>query len=196
MERDKSKSEEEIQSTESLHEHHCFIAAQGQSPLRVDKFLMTRIENATRSKIQQAAKSGSIFIGENAVKSNYKVKGGDHIRVLFSHPPYQNILIPEYLPLNIVYEDEKSLVFKDINPIAPTHLLIIPKKQIEKISDASEDDELLLGHLFLVAGKVARQLGVEDAFRLVINNGAGAQQTVFHLHIHLIAEREFSWPPG
>ena len=105
MERDKSKSEEEIRSTESLHEHHCFIAAQGQSPLRVDKFLMTRIENATRNKIQQAAKSGSIFIGENAVKSNYKVKGGDHIRVLFSHPPYQNILIPEYLPLNIVFEE-------------------------------------------------------------------------------------------
>ena len=79
MERDKSKSEEEIRSTESLHEHHCCIAAQGQSPLRVDKFLMTRIENATRNKIQQAAKSGSIFVGENAVKSNYKVKGGDHI---------------------------------------------------------------------------------------------------------------------
>ncbi|MDA9569310.1 RluA family pseudouridine synthase [Flavobacteriaceae bacterium] len=110
MERDKSKSEEEIRSTESLHEHHCFIAAQGQSPLRVDKFLMTRIENATRNKIQQAAKSGSIFVGENAVKSNYKVKGGDHIRVLFSHPPYQNILIPEYLPLNIVFEDETLIV--------------------------------------------------------------------------------------
>lgn len=105
-------------------------------------------------------------------------------------------IIDKELPADIVYEDEKSLVFKDINPIAPTHLLIIPKKQIEKISDASEDDELLLGHLFLVAGKVARLLGVEDAFRLVINNGAGAQQTVFHLHIHLIAEREFSWPPG
>ena len=69
-------------------------------------------------------------------------------------------------------------------------------KQIEKISDSKEEDQELLGHLFLVAGKVARQLGIEDAFRLVVNNGAGAQQTVFHLHIHLIAEREFSWPPG
>ena len=105
-------------------------------------------------------------------------------------------IIDKELPADIVYEDEKSLVFKDINTIAPTHLLIIPKKQIEKISDASEDDELLLGHLFLVAGKVETMVGVEDAFRLVINNGAGAQQTVFHLHIHLIAEREFSWPPG
>ena len=105
-------------------------------------------------------------------------------------------IIDKEIPADIIYEDEKSLVFKDINPAAPTHILIIPKKQIEKISDAEESDQDLLGHLFLVAGKVARQLGVENAFRLVVNNGAGAQQTVFHLHIHLIAEREFSWPPG
>ena len=105
-------------------------------------------------------------------------------------------IIDKKIPADIIYEDEKSLVFKDINPVAPIHILIIPKKQIEKISDAEESDQDLLGHLFLVAGKVARQLGVENAFRLVVNNGAGAQQTVFHLHIHLIAEREFSWPPG
>ena len=105
-------------------------------------------------------------------------------------------IIDKEIPADIIYEDEKSLVFKDINPVAPVHILIIPKKQIEKISDAEQTDQDLLGHLFLVAGKVARQLGVENAFRLVVNNGAGAQQTVFHLHIHLIAEREFSWPPG
>ena len=105
-------------------------------------------------------------------------------------------IIDKEIPADIIYEDEKSLVFKDINPVAPTHVLIIPKKQIEKISDAEETDQDLLGHLLIVAGKVARQLGVENAFRLVVNNGAGAQQTVFHLHINLIAEREFSWPPG
>ena len=105
-------------------------------------------------------------------------------------------IIDKEIPADIIYEDEKSLVFKDINPVAPTHILIIPKKQIEKISDAEETDQDLLGHLLIVAGKVARQLGVENAFRLVVNNGAGAQQTVFHLHIHLLAEREFSWPPG
>ena len=105
-------------------------------------------------------------------------------------------IIDKEIPADIIYEDEKSLVFKDINPVAPIHILIIPKKQIEKISDAEQTDQDLLGHLFIVAGKVARQLGVENAFRLVVNNGTGAQQTVFHLHIHLIAEREFSWPPG
>ena len=105
-------------------------------------------------------------------------------------------IIDRELPADIIYEDEQSLVFRDINPVAPTHLLIIPKKQIEKISDANDEDQELLGHLFLVAGRVAKQLEIDDAFRLVVNNGAGAQQTVFHLHIHLIAEREFSWPPG
>ena len=105
-------------------------------------------------------------------------------------------IIDKELPADIVYEDELALVFKDINPVAPMHLLIIPKKQIEKVSDAEDQDKELLGHLLLVAGKVARDLGIDEAFRLVVNNGAGAQQTVFHLHIHLIAEREFTWPPG
>ena len=105
-------------------------------------------------------------------------------------------IIDKELPADIIYEDERALVFKDINPVAPTHLLIIPKKQIEKVSDAEDQDKELLGHLLLVAGKVARDLGIDEAFRLVVNNGAGAQQTVFHLHIHLIAEREFTWPPG
>ena len=108
---------------------------------------------------------------------------------------FQKIINKE-INADIIYEDEKSLVFRDINPVAPTHLLIIPKKHIEKISNAYEEDQDLLGHLFLVAGKVAKELGIENAFRLVVNNGAGAQQTVFHLHIHLLAEREFSWPPG
>ncbi len=105
-------------------------------------------------------------------------------------------IIDKEIPADIVYEDDHCLVFKDINPVAPIHLLIIPKKQIEKIADTELLDQNLLGHLFLVAGNVARDLGVEDAFRLVVNNGSGAGQTVFHLHIHLIAGREFTWPPG
>jgi len=105
-------------------------------------------------------------------------------------------IIDREIPADILYEDDKSLVFKDINPVAPIHVLIIPKKQIAKISDAEDIDLEILGHLMLVAGKVARQLGVEDAFRLVVNNGEKALQSVFHLHIHLISGREFKWPPG
>ena len=105
-------------------------------------------------------------------------------------------IIDKELPADIVYEDDSCLAFKDINPVAPVHILIIPKKKIEKISDSSQEDKELLGHLFIVAGDIAKDLGIADAFRLVVNNGAGAQQTVFHLHIHLIAGREFQWPPG
>ena len=105
-------------------------------------------------------------------------------------------IIDKEIPAEILFEDDKCLVFKDINPIAPIHVLIIPKKTIEKISDSKKEDTELLGYLLLKAGDIARELGVEEAFRLVVNNGAGAQQTVFHLHIHLIAGREFSWPPG
>ena len=105
-------------------------------------------------------------------------------------------IIDREIPAEVLYEDEFSLAFKDINPVAPHHVLIIPKKNIPKISDAELEDRALLGHLMYVAGEVARELGIEDAFRLVVNNGADAQQTVFHLHIHLIAGRPFTWPPG
>ena len=95
---------------ESLHEHFSFTADKGQEPLRVDKYLMNRIENATRNKIQNAAKAGSIFVNDKAVKSNYKVKGGDVVRVLFGHPPHENLMVPEDIPIEIVYEDDTVVV--------------------------------------------------------------------------------------
>lgn len=96
--------------TDSLHEHYSFDASKGQEPLRVDKFLMNFIENATRNKIQAAAKEGNIWVNQKPVKSNYKVKAGDKVQVMFEHPPYENLLVPEDIPLNIVYEDEVLLV--------------------------------------------------------------------------------------
>ena len=97
-------------SQEDLFEHHKFTAAKGQEPLRVDKFLMNFIENATRNKIQQAAKQGHIWVNGAKVKQNYKVKAGDEVKVLFEHPPYEFLLTPEDIPLDIVYEDETLLV--------------------------------------------------------------------------------------
>jgi 23S rRNA pseudouridine1911/1915/1917 synthase len=96
--------------TDSLHEHYSFEASKGQEPLRVDKFLMNFIENATRNKIQAAAKEGNIWVNQMPVKSNYKVKAGDKVQVMFEHPPYENLLVPEDIPLDIVYEDEVLLV--------------------------------------------------------------------------------------
>jgi histidine triad (HIT) family protein len=95
----------------------------------------------------------------------------------------------------LVYEDDRALAFHDVNPQAPTHILVIPRKPIERLAAVEERDEPLLGHLLVVARKVAQQEGLED-FRLVVNNGPGAGQTVFHLHIHLLGGRAMRWPPG
>lgn len=105
-------------------------------------------------------------------------------------------IISKEIPAEIVYEDDQCLAFKDVNPQAPVHILIIPKKSIAKIADANVQDQNILGYLMLKAGEIADELGVKDAFRLVINNGEGAGQTVFHLHIHLLAGRALTWPPG
>ena len=101
---------ETLDIDESLYEHYSFTADSGQQALRVDKFLMNRIENATRNKIQQAAKAGSVRVNDVVVKSNYKVKGGDEVKVLFTHPPYENLLVGEDIPLDIVYEDDALVV--------------------------------------------------------------------------------------
>lgn len=93
-----------------FHEHYNFTASPGQEPLRIDKFLMNFIEFATRNKIQQAAKEGHIWVNNVPVKQNYKVKPGDVVRVMFSHPPHESLLVPEDIPLNVIYEDESLLV--------------------------------------------------------------------------------------
>ena len=95
---------------ENIHEHFNFTADKGQDPLRVDKFLMNRIENSTRNKIQQAARSGNIYVNGTVVKSNYKVKGEDNVQVLFAHPPHENLLIPENIPIDILYEDNCLII--------------------------------------------------------------------------------------
>ena len=105
-------------------------------------------------------------------------------------------IINKEIPADILYEDDISIVIKDISPQAPTHLLIIPKKVIPKLSDATKEDQEILGHLMLVAGKIADDLGLDETFRLVVNNGAKAGLCVFHLHLHLLSGRNLNWPPG
>jgi histidine triad (HIT) family protein len=105
-------------------------------------------------------------------------------------------IIRREIPADIVYEDELCLAFRDINPQAPVHVLVIPKKEIDRLSGAKAEDQALLGHMMLAAGKIARELGVGDAFRLVVNNGEQAGQSVFHLHLHILAGRKLRWPPG
>lgn len=105
-----TKASASSNDNDELFEHYHFTAAKGQEPLRVDKFLMNFIENASRNKIQKAAKSGNIFVNGETVKSNHKVKAGDEVKVLMSYPPYENLLEPEDIPIDIVYEDDQLLV--------------------------------------------------------------------------------------
>ena len=105
-------------------------------------------------------------------------------------------IIRREIPADIVYEDDRCLAFRDVNPQAPVHILVIPKQPIARLADADESDESLLGHLLLAANKVAADQGIGDAFRVAINNGAGVGQSVFHLHLHVLGGRSFTWPPG
>ncbi|MEM6910553.1 MAG: histidine triad nucleotide-binding protein [Verrucomicrobiota bacterium] len=111
---------------------------------------------------------------------------------------FQKIIARE-IPAQIEYEDELCLVFHDIAPQAPTHLLLVPKKPIPRVGRATEDDQALLGHLLLIARDLAARLGFQEedqGFRLVINHGENGGEAVPHLHIHLLAGRKLGWPPG
>lgn len=99
-------------------------------------------------------------------------------------------------PAKKIYEDERAFVFEDINPQAPTHVLIIPKKHIVGLKEAQPEDAEIIGYLHLVAAQIARQRGIEDGYRTVFNVGPRAGQSVFHLHLHLLGGRVLRWPPG
>ena len=106
-------------------------------------------------------------------------------------------IIARKIPAAIVYEDDLVLAFRDITPQAPTHVLIIPKKPIPRVAEATPEDQAVLGHLLLKAAEVANQLGLtQSGFRLVFNNGPAAGEAVPHLHCHIIGGRQMGWPPG
>jgi histidine triad (HIT) family protein len=106
-------------------------------------------------------------------------------------------ILAKEIPAELLHEDELCVAFRDVAPKAPVHLLVIPKRPIVNLDSATLADRDVLGHLMLTAAELARQQGfAEDGYRLVVNNGAGAGQSVFHLHVHVLAGRSFAWPPG
>jgi histidine triad (HIT) family protein len=105
-------------------------------------------------------------------------------------------IIRREIPAEIIYEDDLCLAFKDINAQAPVHLLVIPKKPIAKLADTESQDHALLGHLLLTVKRVAEKAGLENGYRVVINNGEDGGQTVYHLHLHILGGRQMAWPPG
>ncbi len=105
-------------------------------------------------------------------------------------------IIRREIPANIVYEDDLALAFKDVNPQAPIHILVIPKKPIPQLDASTPEDQALLGHLLLTIKKVAKQAGLSKGYRVVLNNGYDGGQTVYHLHFHILGDRQMLWPPG
>ncbi|MEP0801251.1 histidine triad nucleotide-binding protein [Funiculus sociatus] len=105
-------------------------------------------------------------------------------------------IIRREIPADIVYEDDLALAFKDIQPQAPVHILVIPKKPIPQLADAELQDHALMGHLLLTVKRVAEQAGLSNGYRVVINNGDDGGQTVPHLHLHILGKRQMKWPPG
>ncbi|XP_067634804.1 adenosine 5'-monophosphoramidase HINT1 [Eurosta solidaginis] len=105
-------------------------------------------------------------------------------------------ILRKEIPCNFIYEDDKCVAFHDINAQAPTHFLVIPRKPIAQLSFATSDDTELLGHLMLVGAKVAKDIGLEKGYRVVINNGQHGAQSVYHLHLHFLGGRQMHWPPG
>jgi len=105
-------------------------------------------------------------------------------------------IIDREIPARIVFEDDQVLAFHDVNPQAPVHVLVIPKRAIDRIENMKPSDEPLLGHMVWAATEVARTLKLNDGYRVVINNGEHAGQSVFHIHVHLLGGRHLGWPPG
>ena len=105
-------------------------------------------------------------------------------------------IIRKEIPADIVYEDDLTIAFRDIAPQAPVHILVIPKKPLPQLAAAESEDHALMGHLLLTAKRVAQQLGLDNGYRLVINNGVDGGQTVDHLHLHILGGRPLKWPPG
>ena len=106
-------------------------------------------------------------------------------------------ILAKEIPSKTVYEDEQAVAFEDINPQAPTHILVVPRRHIPSLNEVTAEDAPLVGYLHLVAAKLARERGIaESGYRTVLNNGRGAGQSVFHLHLHLLGGRGMRWPPG
>ena len=108
---------------------------------------------------------------------------------------FQKIIARE-IPAKVVWEDDEAIAFHDVNPQAPVHVLIVPKKVIPRLAEASESDRAALGKLLLVAAEIAKKLGLTGGYRVVINNGPDAGESVPHLHVHLLGKRALGWPPG
>ncbi|XP_078406915.1 putative HIT-like protein Synpcc7942_1390 [Cetorhinus maximus] len=166
------------------------------------RFTAPRLLYVRRALLESRLGGGCVQKGCCSSKVNgsevLKAKLADDARKKYGNQPPTLFtkIIDKSLPADILYEDDQCLSFRDVNPQGPVHFLVIPKIAIPRISDATDDDKELLGHLLIVAKNLAKKEGLEAGYRLVINDGKNGAQSVYHLHIHVIGGRQMSWPPG
>ncbi|XP_029438999.1 histidine triad nucleotide-binding protein 2, mitochondrial [Rhinatrema bivittatum] len=148
-----------------------------------------------QSCLQSQSRAFSLGESEDEV---LRAQRADRARRIYGKQPPTifSKIIDRSIPADIIHEDEKCLAFRDVNPQAPLHFLVIPKTPIPRISEVTEDDKELLGHLMVTASRLAKKEGLDEGYRLVINDGKHGSQSVYHLHIHVIGGRQMGWPPG
>ncbi|CAN8023067.1 unnamed protein product [Ixodes persulcatus] len=151
------------------------VCKQAYCPLEVKRTLFLRRCYSTGDQELKKAQNAPAFDGKPTIFSK---------------------ILDKSIPADIIYEDDKCLAFRDVNPQAKVHFLVIPRKHIPMLDHAGTEDTELLGHLLLVSKKVAAQENLQDGYRLVINNGKDGCQSVYHLHVHVIGGRQMGWPPG
>ncbi|TRY95851.1 hypothetical protein DNTS_021387 [Danionella cerebrum] len=164
-----------------------------QSAMTTRSFILTRQALAFRLHLLRASPNKSYCsstIDEVRLAKEASKNYGKPAPTIFSK------ILDKSIPAAIIYEDEKCLAFRDVNPQAPVHFLVIPRIPIPRISEAHDDDAPLLGHLLVVAKNVAMKEGLVEGYRVVINDGKNGAQSVYHLHIHVLGGRQMNWPPG
>ncbi|XP_075823462.1 adenosine 5'-monophosphoramidase HINT2 [Microtus pennsylvanicus] len=173
----------------------CIRKAAGSGKMAAAVLLAVGLRTARRA-LAAAGPRGAQVRGNAGVTDGGEVAKAQKAAPGGAAPTIFSRILDRSLPADILYEDQQCLVFRDVAPQAPVHFLVIPKKPIPRISQAEEDDQQLLGHLLLVAKKMAKAEGLKDGYRLVVNDGKMGAQSVYHLHIHVLGGRQLQWPPG
>uniref|UniRef100_A0A3B3ZTD4 HIT domain-containing protein n=1 Tax=Periophthalmus magnuspinnatus TaxID=409849 RepID=A0A3B3ZTD4_9GOBI len=163
-----------------------------QCSCRITREIRARISVRASSSVPgMEAAAGGVFSGDEVrLAQEASQKSSSPAPTIFSR------VIDKSIPADIIYEDDKCLAFRDISPQAPVHFLVIPRVPIPRISEAKDDDTELLGHLLVIAKNVAKKEGLQEGYRIVINDGKHGAQSVYHLHVHVLGGRQMTWPPG
>ena len=156
------------------------------------KFFERTVQMRGREKAKEAMTDEQKLATSSSKKQEKLAK----VEAACSSPTIFDKILAKEIPANIIHEDDKCMAFHDVMPQAPVHFLVIPKVRLSMLSLAKEEDASILGHCMFIASKMAREQGLDEGFRVVVNNGPDGCQSVYHLHVHVMGGRQLKWPPG